>query len=284
MQLTDITTVKKIMQENGLSFHKKFGQNFLVSSAVPGRIADAGAGKNTLEIGPGIGTLTRELSARSERVVAVEIDRELIPVLSQTLSDCPNVTVINNDIMQTDIDALAEEYFGGGEFCVCANLPYYITTPIIMKLLEDAHGVAGITVMVQKEVADRICAPAGSPDYGAISAAVAYYGRAERIMRVSPGSFIPAPKVESAVIKITPHKEMPVSCDRDMLFRVVRAAFAQRRKTLVNCLSAEFSMPKDAVSDVVSSCGFDTRVRGEKLGITDFAVLVQALMKNMAKI
>lgn len=273
MRLTDIGTVKQIMEENGLSFQKRFGQNFLINEAVPRKIAEAGAGKCTLEIGPGIGTLTRELAVRSEKVVAVEIDDTLIPVLAKTLGDLPNTSVVHSDVMKLDLPKFIREHFGEESVSVCANLPYYITTPIIMRLFEGGVRFASVTVMIQREVADRICAAPGSADYGAITAAIAYYGKAEKLFRVSPGSFMPAPKVESTVIRITPHDAPPVeTVDVKRFFRIIKAAFAQRRKTLLNALCAEFpELGKERAAQIITASGFDPRIRGEKLSCEDFA-------------
>lgn len=280
MRLTDIGTVKKIMEENGLAFKKQFGQNFLINEAIPRKIAETGAGEYVLEIGPGIGTLTYELAKKAKKVVAVEIDTTLIPVLGTTLAEFDNITVINADIMKTDIKALVQEQFGEEKICVCANLPYYITTPILMRLLEAGAAISAITVMIQREVADRICAPAGSPDYGAISAAVAYYGEAHRAFRVSAGSFMPAPKVDSAVIRIDLYDEPPYDViSRDVLFRIIKAAFGMRRKTLVNTLSGEFGISKEQMTDIVTSCGFAADVRGEKLSVADFTKIENVISK-----
>lgn len=275
MRLTDIGTVKEIMEENGLSFQKRFGQNFLINEAVPRKIAEAGAGKCTLEIGPGIGTLTRELAVRSEKVVAVEIDDTLIPVLAKTLADLPNTSVVHSDVMKLDLPEFIREQFGDEPVSVCANLPYYITTPIIMRLFEGGVKFASVTVMIQREVADRICAAPGSSEYGAITAAIAYYGKAEKLFRVSPGSFMPAPKVESTVIRITPHDEPPVeTVSVDRFFRIIKAAFAQRRKTLLNAICAEFpELGKERAAKIIETAGFDPRVRGEKLSCADFAAI-----------
>lgn len=199
-------------------------------------------------------------------------------MLGTTLSEFDNVTVINADIMKTDIKALINEHFGDEKICVCANLPYYITTPILMRLLESDISMSGITVMIQREVADRICATAGSADYGAISAAVAYYGEAHREFKVSAGSFMPAPKVDSAVIRIDMYDRPPYAVkSKEVLFRVIKAAFGMRRKTLVNNLSGEFSLSKEKTADIVTSCGFAADVRGEKLSVGDFAAIENKL-------
>ncbi|MCI8331770.1 MAG: 16S rRNA (adenine(1518)-N(6)/adenine(1519)-N(6))-dimethyltransferase RsmA [Clostridiales bacterium] len=281
MQLTNPSEIKRIMDKHGLVFKKKFGQNFLINAAVPERIAQAGAGEYTLEIGPGIGTLTKELAQRSKKVVAVEIDSGLIPVLSETLGSCANVKVIEDDILKVDLAALVRREFPEGRVSVCANLPYYITTPVLMHLLESGVPFASITVLVQKEVADRICAPAGHSDYGAISAVVAYYGKAEKLFRVSAGSFVPAPKVDSTVMKLTLYDHPPVEVvSEQRLFRMIKGAFGQRRKTLVNALGASFSdIGKEKIGQIIQACGFDSQVRGEKLSIEDFACLERAFAK-----
>ena len=280
MRLTDISTVKNIMSENGLSFKKSLGQNFLINEAVPCKTAETGAGEYVLEIGPGIGTLTRELAKRAKKVVAVEIDSDLIPVLEQTLSDFDNVTVINADIMKTDLVTLVKENFNGKKVCVCANLPYYITTPIIMKIFESGIPLERVTVMVQKEVADRICAEAGSADYGSISAAIAYYGKAHRAFKVSAGSFMPAPKVDSAVVRIDVYENCPYQVkSKENFFRIIKAAFGMRRKTLVNTLSGEFSLSKQQMCEIITDCGFPVDVRGEKLSAADFALVENKISK-----
>lgn len=275
MLLTSRSEIKRIMQSHGLSFQKKFGQNFLINPETPRRIAEAGAGENTLEIGPGIGTLTRELAALSHKVVAVEIDSGLMPVLSETLGDLDNVQVINQDILKVDLCRLVEESFGSERVNVCANLPYYITTPVLMHLLESRAGFERITVLVQKEVADRICAPAGSAEYGAITAAVAYYGRAEKLFKVSAGSFMPAPKVDSAVLRIDLYKQPPVEVtDEKKLFRLIKGAFGNRRKTLLNALRGEFAeLDRQTIEQAIKQAGLDPAIRGERLDIQDFAGL-----------
>ncbi|MCI8590327.1 MAG: 16S rRNA (adenine(1518)-N(6)/adenine(1519)-N(6))-dimethyltransferase RsmA [Clostridiales bacterium] len=281
MQLTNPSEIKRIMDKHGLVFKKKFGQNFLINAAIPERIAEAGAGEYTLEIGPGIGTLTKELALRSKKVVAVEIDAGLIPVLSETLDAFPHVKVIEDDILKVDLKTLVKREFASGRVSVCANLPYYITTPVLMHLLESGVPFASITVLVQKEVADRICAPAGSSDYGAISAVVAYYGRAEKLFRVSAGSFVPAPKVDSTVMKLTLYDHPPVeTVSEERLFQIIKSAFGKRRKTLVNALSGDFShIGRDRIEQIIESSGFDSRVRGEKLSIEDFAYLEREFAK-----
>ncbi len=279
MKLTDLKTIREIMSRHGISFQKKFGQNFLINPQVPIRIAEGATeiGEGILEIGPGIGTLTRELSARAKKVVALEIDSGLIPVLQETLEDCDNVTVINQDVMKTDLGELIEREFTsqGIRVSVAANLPYYITTPILMKLVESKLPLDAITVMIQKEVAARLCAPAGDSEYGAITAVMSYYGKVERLFNVPAGCFLPAPKVDSTVVRITLYNKPPVGIkSEEMLFRVIRGAFAQRRKTLANSLSTEFSdLGRDGISSAICEAGLEPTVRGERLNLEDFARL-----------
>lgn len=277
MRLTDIGTIKKLMGEN--AFKKQLGQNFLISAAVPDRIAENGADEGVLEIGPGIGALTAALCRRARRVVCVEIDSSLLPILSETLADFDNVTVINADIMKVDIKSLVKEHFNDVDsVSVCANLPYYITSAVIMKLLESRAGFSSVTVMVQKEVAQRLCAGAQSPFYGAISAAVAYYGRVKRLFDVPAGCFMPKPKVDSAVVKIELYEKPPVDCEESVLFEVIRGAFSQRRKTLLNSLSSVVTdIPKPELCGILEDCGIPTGARGETLGIADFARIAGAV-------
>lgn len=278
MNLCDIKTVKQVMGMFHLTFRKEFGQNFLTDRSVVEDIADAccqDENSTILEIGPGMGTLTYELALRHKSVVALEIDRGLIPVLDYTLGEFDNVTVHNEDVMQADLEALLAPAFESGPVSVCANLPYYITSPILMKLLECGLPFDYITVMIQKEVADRLCSPAGGKDYGAITAVLAYYGEAEKLFVVPADKFIPAPKVDSAVIRIRLYKERPYHPkDEAMMFRTIKAAFAQRRKTLSNALSAGFSeLTKEQINAVIADCGFEPTVRGERLDIAEFVKL-----------
>ena len=283
MKLTDLSTIREVMTKHGVSFQKKFGQNFLISPEVPVKIAEAAVGllperRGISEIGPGICTLTRELSPRADKVVAIEIDTSLIPVLSETLADLDNTSVINADVLKTDLGKLIEREFTplGLSVAVAANLPYYITTPIIMKLVESRLPLESITVMIQKEVAARLVAPAGDPEYGAITASLAYYGSVERLFNVPAGCFVPAPKVDSTVIRIKLHKTPPVLVkDEDTLFRVIRGAFAQRRKTLANSLRTEF--PKEIIPEAIEKAGLQPDIRGERLTLEDFARLSDIL-------
>ena len=282
MNLCDIKTVKQVMGMFHLTFRKEFGQNFLTDRSVVEDIADAccqDERSTILEIGPGMGTLTYELALRHKRVVALEIDRGLIPVLDYTLGEFDNVTVHNEDVMKADLDALLAPAFADGPVSVCANLPYYITSPILMKLLECGLPFDYITVMIQKEVADRLCSPAGGKDYGAITAVLAYYGEAEKLFVVPADKFIPAPKVDSAVIGIDIYKDRPIKpiCE-ETLFRVIKGAFGMRRKTLSNALSAVFpSIAKTELGDIIESCGFGRTIRGERLSVADFAKIADAI-------
>ena len=283
MDLCNISVIKEVMSEAGITFRKEFGQNFLINRIIPENIADNAAyDPNTLiiEIGPGIGCLTKELAERYKRVVAVEIDKGLIPVLSKTLSDYDNVTVISGDIMKTDIAEIIDKYSDGMPVAVCANLPYYITTPILMYLLESGVKLSSITVMVQNEVAARLVAPAGSSDYGAITAVLGFYGEARKLFKVSAGSFIPAPKVDSAVVKIDLYSEPRYFPKDERFFRnLIKAAFEMRRKTLVNAINAKFPhIEKGRIADSLISLGFAETVRGEKLSTENFVELSNLLI------
>lgn len=282
MNLCDPKTIKHVMSVFDIKFRKEFGQNFLINRSVVEDIADncADSVENSiLEIGPGIGPLTTELALRYKNVVALEIDKGLIPVLKYTLGEFTNINVINEDVMKTDLNALLQPYFDQGKVSVCANLPYYITTPILMKLLESGLPFEYITIMIQSEVADRLCAKAGSSDYGAITAVLAYYGLPEKLFTVSAGNFMPAPKVNSTVVRIKLHTQKPyIPKDEKTLFRTIKGAFEQRRKTLPNALSASFGeLNKDDITQAIVDCGFKPDIRGEKLGIQDFVILSDKL-------
>ena len=282
INLTDLSCLREIMTRFGISTKKKYGQNFLINKSVPLRIALEGCDEEdgVLEIGPGMGTLTRALCARAKKVVCLEIDETLVPVLDYTLADFDNVTVILKDVLKTDLSALCAEHFSDCKSIrVCANLPYYITTPVLMYLLESGVRFSSVTVMVQKEVADRITAAAGSGEYGAITAAVAYYGKAERLFTVSPGSFLPAPKVESAVMRIDMHEQNHYAgCDRKLLLDMVKAAFEQRRKTLNNTLKGMLSPEeRELMKGVLLEMGFPEDVRGERLDISHYARLAERI-------
>lgn len=273
----------QVIQKHGFAFQKKFGQNFLIDAHVLDKIiAAAGvtADDMVLEIGPGIGTMTQYLAERARQVTAVEIDTNLIPILKETLSDYDNVTVINEDILKVDIKKLAEEYNAGKPIKVVANLPYYITTPIIMGLFESGVPIDNITVMVQKEVADRMQVGPGSKDYGALSLAVQYYAEPYIVANVPPNCFIPRPNVGSAVIRLTRHQTPPVEVkDRELMFKLIRASFNQRRKTLLNGLnnSPELSFGKEQIAAAIEQLGVPAAIRGEALTLEQFSRLSDLL-------
>ena len=278
MNLCDIKTIKQLMAMFSLNFRKEFGQNFLTNVSVVEDIADNccdDSESTILEIGPGVGSLTRELAVRYKKVISIEIDSGLIPVLKYTLGEFSNVTVINSDVMKVDLSELLAPYFERGKVSVCANLPYYITTPILMKLLESGLPVDYITVMIQSEVADRLCTAPGSKDCGAITSVLNYYGKPERLFRVGAHNFVPSPKVESSVIRIQLHKQKPfIPENEDMFFRTVKAAFEQRRKTLPNALSSSFGeLSKEQLTSIVTELGHSPDIRGEKLNVEQFCRL-----------
>ena len=276
----------EVIQKYQFAFQKKFGQNFLIDPHVLDKIIGAaGVTKEdmVLEIGPGIGTMTQYLAEAAREVVAVEIDNNLIPILKETLAEYDNVTVINEDILKVDIKKLAEEYNGGRPIKVVANLPYYITTPIIMGLFESNVPIDNITVMVQKEVADRMQVGPGSKDYGALSLAVQYYAEPYIVANVPPNCFIPRPNVGSAVIRLTRHKEMPVQvADPKLMFRLIRASFNQRRKTLQNGLNnaPDVSFTKEQIVAAIESLGVPATIRGEALDLQQFAQLANYFTEN----
>ncbi len=284
MQLTDITTVKEICTRHGFSLSKGFGQNFIVNAGICPKIVSASGINNeygVLEIGPGIGVLTKELAQSAKKVVAVEVDERLPPLLSETLADCDNVKIILNDILKTDIKQLIKEEFDGLKVAVCANLPYYITSPIIMKLLEEKLPVEHITVMVQNEVAQRICAQTGTRLAGAVTYAVRYYSEPKLLFNVQPGSFYPPPKVTSSVIKLTLFKTPPVSVSDDAYMqKIVRAAFGQRRKTALNSISAVLGLSKTTVTSAMQAANLPLSARGEQLTLSDYARLCDELSNN----
>lgn len=269
----------EVLQKYRFNFQKKFGQNFLIDTHVLDKIIDASGVKEddfVLEIGPGIGTMTQYLCERAREVVAVEIDKNLIPILSDTLKNYSNVTVINEDILKLDICKLAEEKNQGKPIKVVANLPYYITTPIIMGLFESHVPIDSITIMVQKEVADRMQVGPGTKDYGALSLAVQYYAKPEIVAYVSPGCFIPKPNVGSAVIRLKRYDRPPVEVrDEAFLFRLIRAAFNQRRKTLANGIGNAGDIPcgREQAQEALEKLGFSPSVRGEALTLQEFALL-----------
>lgn len=268
-----------VLQKYNFNFQKKFGQNFLINTGVLEDIieaADITKADFVVEIGPGIGTMTQYLCENAREVLAVEIDTHLIPILKDTLQEYDNVEVINEDILKVDINAIANEKNGGKPIKVVANLPYYITTPIIMGLFESHVPIESITIMVQKEVADRMQTGPGSKDYGALSLAVQYYSKPEIVLTVPPSCFMPQPKVGSAVIKLTKHETVPVQVDDEkMLFKVIRASFNQRRKTLANGLKNYGGIPltKEQIEESIEELGVIKNIRGEKLSLEQFAEL-----------
>ncbi|MBQ3986716.1 MAG: ribosomal RNA small subunit methyltransferase A [Oscillospiraceae bacterium] len=277
MELTNINDIRAVLSANGFTFSKSMGQNFLTAAWVPERIADecgAGAGVCALEIGPGIGCLTEKLCERAERVIAVELDKRLIPVLAQTLAGRDNLTVINADVMALDLNSLD---FAGLRPIVAANLPYNITSPVITKLLGSGL-FSSVTVMVQREVADRICAEPKTADYGAFTLFCRYKAECRKLFNVPSSCFEPRPKVESAVVRMDMREKPPVSIDEKALFRVIRAAFNQRRKTLANALSSGLSeLDKEKIKAAIEKTGLSPTVRGEELSLEKFAALTQSL-------
>lgn len=277
----------EVLQKYNFNFQKKFGQNFLIDTHVLEKIiaaADVTKDDFVLEIGPGIGTMTQYLCEHARAVAAVEIDKNLIPILGDTLGAYDNVEIINQDILKVDIRKLAEEKNGGRPIKVVANLPYYITTPIIMGLFESHVPIDSITVMVQKEVADRMQVGPGTKDYGALSLAVQYYAAPEIVAIVPPNCFMPRPKVGSAVIRLTRHEEPPVQVeDEKLMFRIIRASFNQRRKTLANGLknSGELTLSKEVIEESITELGVPVTIRGEALSLAQFAELSNIILKKM---
>lgn len=284
MNLTDINTVKNLLARHGFSFQKSLGQNFIIDPTVcpeMARLAGVESGTGAIEIGPGVGVLTVELAKRAEKVVTIELDTRLIPVLAQTLYDYRNVEVINADVLKTDIRALIDEHFADMPVNICANLPYYITSPVLMYLLQSGLPVESITVMVQKEAAERLCAAVGSRDSGAITVAVNYYAEAQKLFEVRRDCFMPAPKVDSEVIRLNIRKEPPVKLsDEKFFFDMVKAAFSQRRKTAVNGLSSGLSMPKEKILAALGRAGLSPTVRAEAMTMEELAALAEELKKE----
>ena len=276
-----------VLNKYQFTFQKKFGQNFLIDTHVLDKIiraADITKDDFVLEIGPGIGTMTQYLAEAAGEVCAVEIDKNLIPILQDTLKDYDNVTVINNDILKVDIRKMADEKNQGRPIKVVANLPYYITTPIIMGLFENHVPVESITVMVQKEVADRMQVGPGTKDYGALSLAVQYYAEPYIVANVPPNCFTPRPKVGSAVIRLTRHSQPPVQVNNEkLMFQIIRASFNQRRKTLANSLKnyEGLSFDKEEIEQAIAACGFQPAIRGEALSLEEFAILSNVLDKRL---
>ena len=279
--LSDISVVRSVLSKHGFNFSKALGQNFLINPSVCPRMAEnCGADENTgvIEIGAGIGVLTAELAKRAKKVVSIELDTRLLPVLEETLGEFDNVEIVNADVMKTDLHALIAEKFQGMDVVVCANLPYYITSPIITMLLEEKLPIKAITVMIQKEAADRLSTPVGSRDSGAITVCTNYYAEVRHLFNVSRGSFMPPPNVDSTVIKllIRPEPAVKVS-DEKKFFRMVKAAFAQRRKTAVNSIASGMGLSKNQVAEALSKSGLDVNVRAEKLTMEELAALSENL-------
>lgn len=280
-RLTDIGVVKELLTRHNFTFSKALGQNFLVNPSVCPRIAEQGGaapGVGVIEIGTGIGVLTAELARRADKVVAIELDSRLLPVLEETLRDFDNIKIINNDILKVDLHSLIREEFPGMEVVVCANLPYYITSPIIMGLLEERLPIKAITVMVQKEAAARLCAKPGTRDAGSVTIAVRYFSEPKQLFTVSRGSFMPSPNVDSAVIRLDIREPEPLDFDESFFFKVVRASFAQRRKTVVNSVSATLKMSKAEVAAALAQNGVKATARAEELRMDDFISLARSLV------
>lgn len=277
-RLTDVSAIRELLTRHGFTFSKSLGQNFLINPTVCPRMAEAAVKtENTgvIEIGPGIGVLTRELSKLAKKVVAIELDERLLPVLGETLADRDNVEVVNADALKLDLGALINEKLSDCDnVSVCANLPYYITSPLVMKLLEDDLPFSSITVMVQKEAAQRLCAPVGSRDAGAVTVAVAYYAEAKKLFNVSRGSFMPAPNVDSAVISLELRDEPPYPVGRkEVFFRLIKAGFSQRRKTLLNSLCSGGFLTREQAATVLEAASIPPNTRIEELSFEKLSVL-----------
>ena len=281
MELTDIGVIKDLFSRHGFSFSKTLGQNFLINPSVCPKIAEMGGcgeGVCAIEIGTGVGVLTKELAKRCAKVVAVELDERLKPVLEETLAEFDNVEVIFADVMQTDLHKIIEEKFGGKETVVCANLPYYITSPVIMKILEERLPIKALTVMVQKEAADRICAKPATRECGAISYAVSWYSTPKILFRVNRGSFMPSPNVDSAVIRLDVKSERALPDDEEKrMFRIIKAGFSQRRKQLANPLSSAFGVDKKTLCDIFERLKIKPTARAEELSLEDYKELAKLL-------
>jgi len=282
--LCDINEIKLILKKHGFSFSKALGQNFIIDPEIcPEIVRRAGVSRDdcVLEIGPGIGVLTAELCASAKKVVAIELDKRLPDILADTLSDFNNFTLVEGDVLKLDLASVIREHFGSEKkIKVCANLPYYITSPVIMNLLEGSYPIESITVMVQKEAGERLCAPPGSKNAGAVSAAVSYFAEAKEEFFVPKESFLPAPKVDSEVIRLVLRETPPVDVDNEALFfKVIKAAFMQRRKSAVNTLSAGLSMPKAEIAAMLHELGFEANARAENFTLEDFAAISAHLQK-----
>lgn len=285
MKLTDLGVIKDLFTRHGFSFTKSLGQNFLINPSICPKIAEmGGCGKEicSLEIGTGIGVLTKELAIRSKKTVAIEIDRGLEPILAETLAEFSNVEVIFADFMEIDLKKLFEEKFKDEKVVVCANLPYYITSPVIMRILEEKLSVKSLTVMVQKEAAERICAKVGSRECGALTVAVNYYSDPKKLFNVTRGSFAPAPNVDSSVIRldIANEKKYDVK-DEKLFFRMIKSVFSQRRKQMINPLSADLAVSKPILSEIMENAGIKTSARAEELSMEDFVRLCNGIYDHI---
>ena len=279
--LSDISVIRSVLEKHGFNFSKALGQNFLINPSVCPRMAEYSlADENTgvIEIGAGIGVLTAELAKIAKKVVCVELDTRLLPILDETLAGFDNIEIVNADVMKTDLKALIEEKFQGMDVVVCANLPYYITSPVITMLLESRLPIRAVTVMIQKEAADRLCTPVGSRDSGAITVCTNYYAEVKQLFNVSRGSFMPAPNVDSTVIRLDIRENPAVEVsDEKKFFRMVKAAFAQRRKTALNSISSGMGLSKAQVGEALRNSGLEENVRAEKLTMEELALLCENL-------
>ena len=284
--LTDLSTIRDLCARYNFALSKGFGQNFISNPGICPRIAEAagiGPGWGALEVGPGIGVLTEQLCKRADKVVSIEVDKRLPPLLEETMADYDNFKLVLNDVLKVDLKALLAEEFGDKPVAVCANLPYYITSPILMRLLEEKLPIRNITVMVQKEAAQRLCAAPGTRDAGAISYAVAYYAEPKLLFSVQPGSFYPAPKVTSAVIRLDVREKPAVQVpngDEAAFFALIRAAFSQRRKTAANAIANGLHLPKAQVIVALQTANLDERARPEQLTLEDYCALQTAMMQE----
>lgn len=284
--LSNIGVIKDVLTRHGFTFSKALGQNFLVNPSVCPRIAEMGnaqKGFGVIEIGTGVGVLTNELAKRADKVVAIEIDDRLMPVLEETLAEHDNVKIINDDVMKVDLHKLIEDEFQGLEVAVCANLPYYITSPILMMLLEERLPIRSVTVMVQKEAGTRLCAPVGTRDMGAITVAINYFSTPKLLFNVSRGSFMPSPNVDSCVVRFDIREDTPEGVSDDaFFFKMVKGAFSQRRKTLVNSVCSSMGLDKSVVNDAVQKSGLQSNVRPEQLTMEQLIAFSEALKELIA--
>lgn len=285
--LTDISVIRELLERHGFHFSKALGQNFIVNPSVCPRMAEEcgiDSESGVIEIGAGIGVLTAELAKRAKKVVCIELDRRLFPILDETLADFDNIELVCGDVLEADLAGLIKEKFGDMPVYICANLPYYITSPVIMKLLESRLPLSAVTVMVQREAAARLCVKVGSKNSGSVTVAVDYYAEAKKLFDVSAGSFMPAPKVDSSVIRLDIRKAPAVEvCDEKFFFSMVHAAFGQRRKTAANSISAGLNLPKETVMLAIEDCAFIPSIRAEALDMAQLNSLCSALYARIFK-